>query len=261
MSMIGEKLIAGTALSVIIGIGATACSSEESSNPGGGYVGGGVAPAEQPTSAISDQVNEAIAELAMYRIRLDGMVDVNACNAVQRSVDTDCDGTVNSLDLSPMAKDFIDTDGDFITDYFDLYPGRDDWGYDIDGDTVIDAFDQYGNLNDLVDADGDGLLNINDAAPNTPQSSSTELQDYRAMQNNVAYYAQMNEQMKTFLEFDPSSTIANSTDLYKDSDRDGTFDVDDSYANDYNRGGETDPWKPGTDAFYDDENNGWDSDY
>lgn len=230
----------------------SSCAEEEPTNTngsGGNYVPGG-------GSNI-----ETTVELAKWRIKLAGQVAVPACMSVQRAVDTDCDGTPNHLDRLPFQKDFLDTDGDYVTDAFDLYPNVNDWSRDADGDLIIDAFDTYHNLNDLADPDNDSLPNMHDIQPHVPQYQTTTEQDYRDISDNTAYYAQVNEQFKTYLEFDTSPLSEQYDSMYTDTDSDGAIDYWDTDPDSWMNGGEYDPYKPGSDAWYDDDNNGWDSDY
>lgn len=146
-----------------------------------------------------------------------------------------------------------------VLDGFDEHPIQNDWRIDTDGDGVIDAFDTNNGLNDLLDQDGDGIPNGNDVVPNLPQEQSSQEQDYRNIEDNVGYYAQINTQMKTFLEFDSSPLSKEVVSIYNDSDLDGAFDNYDSNQYDPNQGGNLDPYKQDTDAWYDDDNNGWGS--
>lgn len=208
-------------------------------------------PEEQGQSSEIERVKNEMIQ------RLEGRVNIDQCAQVV-ATDKDCDGTPDAYDLRPWQRDFIDSDSDFVTDRYDKYPGQNDYAYDSDRDGVIDAFDLHATVSDLIDSDGDGILNNVDSDIQIPQSSTTGNQDLRVSPEYQAHYIQVNEQIKAFYEHGDVTMFPDpGQNLFGDTDKDGTLDTFDIDPDNWMEGGDYDPYKVGSDAWYDDQD-AWD---
>jgi len=163
------------------------------------------------------------------QILANGTGELQISDNLAALIDTDSDGTDNSLDT--------DHDSDSVpnaNDRFDYDPNA---FSDLDGDGFADSVDQFAhNPNESFDTDGDGLGNVTDTDDDNDNIIDSD---------------------EYLLGTDPfSADVYNYDNAKVDSDKDGVKDPDDAFPTDSGESVDTDADGLGNNTDSDDDNDG-----
>ena len=101
------------------------------------------------------------------------------------TIDTDGDGVIDDLDACPGFSDYVDYDGDNITDLIIVDPVLCADFIDSDGDKVVDSLDLCIGSDDSVDKDGDGIPDGCDELIDTDKDGISDDSDICPESNDV----------------------------------------------------------------------------